>query len=502
MKYLFPTLHFISTLILHFSTSEPLEVLLPAQKVFRFAFSPRMFDWRDNELVVENGNSDSSSSSNSRIEYEPSLQGKPDLPNWIHYTYSEKQNLGFIYGVPPLNKSLFNIEIVATDLSTYSLGIMRLILNITDSKLFSTTHHPDGFKNVVHLKIDNLNDEDIFSSHRLRSLKSIFKKLLWPESNNDLHLVDISSSLNKGFRKPLNPSDKNGIILKLGSNANFSDKLLKLDRETGPLRKKFRICPERDFYRTSVERHFRFEGFSLDWCAFRLMSLNESSKGSSVYKTVGVMQDFDHVVEIDIFEREMEELEENFLQKSNFIVPSRSDMSERDLPSVYLTVLFGTALSFLGMITLIGIILCFNITSNSSHEDDPIIDSSEGFIESFYLVLTDCFRCYSEENSENKLQNNINYQEEPGTELHNPRSRRASSIQRQTDSLRRCALRKQIDNECHESPCGTLEDYYTDDEYVKTGSSCEPDIFKEERPYPPPYFYESNQMNESKSYLV
>ena len=72
-----------------------------------------------------------------------------------------------------------------------------------------------------------------------------------------------------GYRKPVVPSEKDGLVVYLGSQANFSQDLLELDRETTPLRS-FPDCP-RNFKRTSVERHFREKGFSLDWCAFRLL---------------------------------------------------------------------------------------------------------------------------------------------------------------------------------------------------------------------------------------
>ncbi len=76
-----------------------------------------------------------------------------------------------------------------------------------------------------------------------------------------------------GYRRPLVPSLKDGLVLLLASSANFSSDLVDLDRETSPLRK-MPSCP-RDFKRTSVERHFRAKGFGLDWCQFRLMELDE-----------------------------------------------------------------------------------------------------------------------------------------------------------------------------------------------------------------------------------
>jgi hypothetical protein len=55
---------------------------------------------------------------------------------------------------------------------------------------------PLGAKLRMGLSMGNLMiflQEDIFDSHRLRSLKSIFKQDLWPQSSEDLHLTFIAS---------------------------------------------------------------------------------------------------------------------------------------------------------------------------------------------------------------------------------------------------------------------------------------------------------------------
>jgi hypothetical protein len=99
---------------------------------------------------------------------------------------------------------------------------------------------------------------------------------LWKNASKDLHLTFIASSIDVGYRRPVIPSEKDGVVLQLGSNSNFSEELLELNRETTPLRKFKPRCP-RNFKRTSVERHFREKTFALDWCAFRLMELNSGS---------------------------------------------------------------------------------------------------------------------------------------------------------------------------------------------------------------------------------
>ena len=75
------------------------------------------------------------------------------------------------------------------DRETYQTGLLRILVNIT------TTHRAGR---AVKLKVDNLNLEDLFDSHRLRNLKAIFKQTLWPESQKDLHLSFLASALDEG----------------------------------------------------------------------------------------------------------------------------------------------------------------------------------------------------------------------------------------------------------------------------------------------------------------
>ena len=52
----------------------------------------------------------------------------------------------------------------------------------------------------IKLKIDNLNIEDVFDAHRLKNLKNLFKDQFWPQASSDLHMTDIASSLEVGYR--------------------------------------------------------------------------------------------------------------------------------------------------------------------------------------------------------------------------------------------------------------------------------------------------------------
>lgn len=44
-----------------------------------------------------------------QFTYQPSLLNAPDLPSWIHYTYSKKDHHGFLYGVAPKDQKYFQV---------------------------------------------------------------------------------------------------------------------------------------------------------------------------------------------------------------------------------------------------------------------------------------------------------------------------------------------------------------------------------------------------------
>jgi len=56
----------------------------------------------DTYVVFISGHSD-------QFSYQPSLLNAPDLPSWIHYTYSKKDHHGFLYGVAPKDQKYFQV---------------------------------------------------------------------------------------------------------------------------------------------------------------------------------------------------------------------------------------------------------------------------------------------------------------------------------------------------------------------------------------------------------
>ncbi|XP_070154445.1 alpha-sarcoglycan isoform X3 [Polyergus mexicanus] len=222
-------------------------------EVFVIPIRPETFDWS------ADGHSD-------QFSYQPSLLNAPDLPSWIHYTYSKKDHHGFLYGVAPKDQKYFQLEIVGLNKHTYETRHKVLDMNVLERENLT--------KYEVHLKIDNLNVEDMFDRNRTEKLLDIFRKKLW-KGAADLYVTFLASAIELGARLPLKPSEGEGVIVRLGSTMPFSQELNELQEEVKPLWK-MPSCP-RDFKRTSVEILFREAEFRLDWCSFRLLEKDQQS---------------------------------------------------------------------------------------------------------------------------------------------------------------------------------------------------------------------------------
>ncbi|XP_076265296.1 sarcoglycan alpha isoform X1 [Rhynchophorus ferrugineus] len=240
-------------------------------EVFEIIIDPPMFNW------TYEGRKD-------QFVYEASLAHSPDLPSWIHYVSSEKHHSGFLYGVPPNHKkSIVPLQVVGLNKKNYETRVENLNIVIQEKR------SPARYE--VHLKIDNLNVEDMFEVEKMEALKDIFRIHLWRDSEEDLYVTFLESAVEMGARKPVNPNEGEGVIVRLGSEIVFSSELLELQEEIRPLYK-MQPCP-RDYKRTSVERFFRDVGFALDWCSFRLIQKEENNNSAMHKSTFAHGDEFD-----------------------------------------------------------------------------------------------------------------------------------------------------------------------------------------------------------------
>nr|CAG4649275.1 EOG090X04W0 [Scapholeberis mucronata]SVE93574.1 EOG090X04W0 [Scapholeberis mucronata] len=208
----------------------------------------------------------SESDSPDQYRYGASLHGLPDLPKWINLVYHPNLKIGFIYGTPPSNLELIKLDLCALNILTYETSTKEVTIDIFPKE--------DPAVKRIQMKIHNLNLEDLMDEHKHTKFLDVFRKVLWTESASDLHIVELYSALAVGGRRPARRQDGEGVILTIGSRAEFSEVLRELEREVSPLWS-LRLCP-RDFKKTSSERYFRSKGFLVDWCSFKLIPQNTS----------------------------------------------------------------------------------------------------------------------------------------------------------------------------------------------------------------------------------
>lgn len=196
------------------------------------------------------------------IEYQASLLDMPDLPKWMHCRHPNGSDSAFLYGAPEEEGDI-QIEIIALNKNKYET--YRKVISFIVVKKEKEARHE------IELKFSNLNVEDMFDEERLQQLIKIFENNLWRKSHQSdvIYVTMIASAIDVGGRLPLNPREKEGVVVRIGGTDNFSRDLLHLERQVQPLIERV-PCP-RDYIRTTAEHLFRKEDFISDWCSFRLV---------------------------------------------------------------------------------------------------------------------------------------------------------------------------------------------------------------------------------------
>lgn len=193
------------------------------------------------------------------VTYRPSLRDMPDLPSWLHYTYSPAVRTGFVYGVPPENIRDFELEVIARDKHTYETSYQVFKMNVLNQ-----SRKPYE----VRFKIQNMNVDELLVGGRWDRLHQVISNDLWQESTDDLTVTSLASATQRGDRLPASPDEKEGVYVSYGSSVPFSAALLELEKEVEPLWH-HQPCPLY-FKKTSYERFFQQQGFAIDWCSFKL----------------------------------------------------------------------------------------------------------------------------------------------------------------------------------------------------------------------------------------
>ncbi|XP_068151177.1 epsilon-sarcoglycan isoform X1 [Drosophila tropicalis] len=223
-------------------------------ELFTYKIEPQLFNWT-HQVISE------------QFRYRPSLKSYPDLPSWLRYMYSHEYHAGFLYGTPPKSNAggYVHLDVVALNRQNYETR--HVVISLFVAHKFPTP-------NVVQMKIDNLNWVHFMDPGRVENLRNIFRKDLWPGSKEDLSVIFMESAVNMGGRLPLRPQQREGVIVHVGSFAQFSPRLQELQEEVRPLYK----LPTCTYKRTSVQKIFENVGFKLDWCAFKMVGVESPTE--------------------------------------------------------------------------------------------------------------------------------------------------------------------------------------------------------------------------------
>ena len=268
----------------------------------------------------------------------------------------------------------------------------------------------------------------------------------------DIHLTFADSAIELGGRRPLKPTHKDGVVVHLGSCSNFSEPLLALDSETQPLRN-HQTC---SYKRISVERYFRQAGFAIDWCSFRLIKQRDVENN----KTLKLVKTFD-----------MGE------KTSDWHFPERGEMTRESKFAEILTAMVVPLLILALFSAGLGALLWSDCNSEKQ--------TSNWFIDSLFEVFYDCVPCISNQSQEMIISNNNSMKittsepslvpsSTPDLRTSTPntqRNLRASSVQRQSDTLRSLAKKRDVAPHLHATPPTSIEGSSLHSR-SRTGSPC------------------------------
>ncbi|XP_019338172.1 alpha-sarcoglycan isoform X2 [Alligator mississippiensis] len=214
------------------------------------------------------------------ITFHARLLGYPDLPRWLRYIQRGPYETAFLYGSPTAKEKKAGrqtIEVKAYNRHTYETVKQRIIFNIGSSPDEQLPYQAEFFvKNRDVEEVLPLEAQQLFQ----QGVDSI-----WDQ--DDLHIINITSALDRGGRVPL-PIEgrKEGVYIKVGSIYPFSDCLVatkSLDNEArcNMEQQPVLACHDR-FYPVLI----------IDWCNITLMDLSSpSTAGPVLISGDGVLED-------------------------------------------------------------------------------------------------------------------------------------------------------------------------------------------------------------------
>ncbi|UXI22339.1 sodium- and chloride-dependent GABA transporter 1-like [Sarcoptes scabiei] len=125
------------------------------------------------------------------------------------------------------------------------------------------------------MKFFDMDIQDFYEKNLTSLVVEIFAKKLWriDSNNHSIYLIRVLRPIDIGLRFPLNPEEKEGVVVQIGSTVTFSEKILRLKNETESIQNRS-PCPK-NFQTTSYEYVFREKNLFVDWCLFKLIDQSD-----------------------------------------------------------------------------------------------------------------------------------------------------------------------------------------------------------------------------------
>ncbi|KAH7644835.1 mitochondrial inner membrane protease atp23 [Dermatophagoides farinae] len=174
-----------------------------------------------------------------QLEVMPSLSGHADLLNWMFYFRRPNSPIGFIYGTPPLNDD--------GDIDIDLVILNRVTFNTTSYRLkYRILNRDEIYKFQVEMKFFDMDIEDFFNGGMLTTVQDIFANRLWQSGDhnaNSVYVTQVARPIHVGGRFPLDPSEKECVVIRVGCNHNFTQQLYRLESEVRQIKNRD-PCPK------------------------------------------------------------------------------------------------------------------------------------------------------------------------------------------------------------------------------------------------------------------
>lgn len=246
----------------------------------------------------------------------------------MNFQFSQERKFGYLYGSATEKYANRKIDIEIVGLNKQNYETRRIVIPI---EIIAKT----APINRIEMNITNLNWVHLTDLGRVRNLKGIFTEELWPESALDLSIIFMESAIKFGARLPLKPQNREGVIVHLGSNAKISKRLMELNEEIKPLYK-LTTCA---FKKTKVQQIFQNAGFSIDWCAFKIITAEDEVITTTTNPT---------------------KEEENSTTKNIWHGMARDEVPERNYSEELAIAVAVPSVLFAILVALLTVVLCFH----------------------------------------------------------------------------------------------------------------------------------------------